>query len=506
MSNPNSSNDYDSLPGKPLSLWLATTPTTAFPALQGSVMVDVAVVGAGIAGLTAATLLKQAGKTVAVIEAKRIVESVTGHTTAKVTSQHNLIYDYLISHFGEDKARAYAEANQAAIEQIASFITEKKIACDFIRTPAYTYTESSDDVERIEAEVTAALKIGLPAAFTDRTPLPFPIKAAIRFDDQAQFHPRKYLLALAQDIPGVGSHIFEETRVLDISEGEPCQITTDRGTLTARDVIIASHFPIHDKGFYFARMSPHRSYVLAVRLEGSVPAGMFISTEPTHSMRSQPVADGELFFVGGEGHKTGQGGDTVARYLRLEQWARERFAVKSVEYRWSTQDNGTFDRVPYIGGATPFSQHLLVATGFGGWGMTNGTVAGMLLRDFIMKRENPWAAVYDPNRFKLESVPQMIQEGLNAATHFIGDRIIRTSPEEIALGEGAVVQTNDGKVAMYRAEDGTVHAVSPVCTHMGCIVGWNAAEKSWDCPCHGSRFDTDGRVIQGPAINDLEKK
>lgn len=500
------SNAYHSLPGKPTSLWLDTTAQTAFPILHHSLTVDVAVVGAGIAGLTAATLLKEAGKTVAVLEANRIVQGVTAYTTAKVTSLHALIYDYLIRHFGEDKARAYAEANQAAIEQIARLIAQQKIECDFMRAQAYTYTESADEVDQIKAEADAALKLGLPAVFTDQTPLPFPVEAAVRFDHQAKFHPRQYLLALAQSIPGEGSHIFEGTRTLDVAEGEPCQVTTDRGILMTRDCIIASHFPVYDKAFYFARMAPHRSYVLAIRLEGSVPPGMFISTEPFHSLRSHPVAGGELLFVGGEGHKAGQGGDTVARYQHLEQWARDRFAVKSVEYRWSTQDNRPFDRMPYIGRATPAAKHLFVATGFGGWGMTNGTVAGMLLRDLVLGRENSWAAAYDPNRFKLAAVPRFIKENVNVAIHFVGDRLTRAEPDSLAPGEGAVVRTEQGKVAMYKEEDGTLHTRSPVCTHMGCIVNWNPAEKSWDCPCHGSRFAADGEVIHGPALKALKKK
>ena len=500
-------NNYQSLPGKPISLWLDTTPETNFPALQSGLTVDVAIIGGGLAGLTAATLLKAEGKTVAVLEAGRIVHGVTGNTTAKITSQHNLIYDELTRHFGEEKARAYAEANQAAIEQIADLVRDKQIDCDFARTEAYTYTESDDKVDQIRAEVEAALKLGLPASFTDETPLPFPVKAAVRFDNQAQFHPRKYLLALARDIPGEGSHIFEETRVVEVVEGEPCVVTTttEQGTIVARSVIVASHFPFNDKALYAFRLRSHRSYVLAVRVAEPVPRGMFISTEPSHSVRSYPVPGSDLLLVGGEGHKTGQGDDTVARYQRLEQWARERFAVQSVEYRWSTQDNRTIDRVPYIGRYGPTSQHLYVATGFGGWGMTNSTVAGMLLRDLILERDNPWAEVYDPNRANLSGVPDLVGQAGDIVQHFVGDRLTDATPESIAPGEGKIVNTEAGKVAIYKAEDGAVSTLSPACTHMGCFVLWNPAEKSWDCPCHGSRFAANGQVIHGPAIKDLEE-
>lgn len=496
--------DY-SLPGEPTSLWLDTTPESGFPPLQEGLTVDVAIVGGGLAGLTAATLLKAEGKSVAVLEAGRIVQGVTGYTTAKVTSLHGLIYADLVRHFGDEKARAYAEANQAAIEQIASLIQAKQIDCDFVRTEAYTYTESGDERDKIIAEVEAAIKLGLPATFTDETALPFPVKGAVRFDNQAQFHPRKYLLALARDIPGDGSAIFEETRVLGVEEGEPCVVTTDRGTIAARSIIVASHYPFGDRLLYAFRLHPHRSYVLAVRVAQPLSRGMFISTEPSHSVRSYPAPGSDMLLVGGEGHKAGQGGDTVARYQRLEQWARERFDVQSVAYRWSTQDNSTLDGVPYIGRYGPTSRHLYVATGFGGWGMTNGTVAGMLLRDLILERDNSWSSVFDPNRVKLTGLSDLVGQVGDIAKHFVGDRMTDATVEDIAPGEGKIVDTPNGKAAMYKGEDGTLHALSAACTHMGCFVLWNPAEKSWDCPCHGSRFATDGQVLHGPANEALQQ-
>lgn len=494
---------YKNLPGDPISLWLATTPRTNYPSFQAGLSVDVAIIGGGIVGLTAATLLKEQGKTVAVLEATRIVEGVTGNTTAKVTSLHNLIYDYLIEHFGEEKARAYADANQVAIEQIATFVHDKQIDCDFIRTSAYTYTESEEDVDKIKAEVTAALKLGLPASFTDETPLPFPVKGAVRFNNQAQFHPRKYLLALAQDIPGEGSYIFENTRVLSYSDDEPCVVKTDQGTIKAHDVIVATHFPLNDKALYATRLRAHRSYVLAARLSEPVPQGMFITPDSSHTMRYQPTAVGDFLLVGGEGHPVGEGGDTVARYQRIEQWARTHFAVDDIVYRWSTQDNQSLDKLPYVGRYSPVAKHVYVAAGFGGWGMTNSTAAGLLLRDLIMAQENAWAEVYDPNRINLTSVPEFVKNSAQVAKHFVGDRLMVAN--SIEGGEGKIVHTESGDAAIYKAEDGSITALSPACTHMGCFVQWNPAEKSWDCPCHGSRFAADGEVIHGPALKGLEK-
>ncbi|MGE5489731.1 MAG: FAD-dependent oxidoreductase [Actinomycetota bacterium] len=496
-----------SLPGRPTSLWLDTTPETNFPPLHEGVEVDVAVVGGGLAGLTAATLLKEAGLTVAVLEAGRIVTGVTGHTTAKITALHTLIYDHLIRHFGEAKARAYGEAQQAAIERIEAVVKDKAIDCDFTRTEAYTYAEEADGVEAVEAEARAALSLGLPASLVREVPLPFPVKAAVRFDRQARFHPRKYLLALAWDIPGEGSHIFEATRVLDVDQGEPCTVSTDRGTVKAREVIVASHFPFGDKALFASRLQPQRSYVLAVRIDGPAPPGMFIDTAESFSLRPQPLPDGEeLLLITGEGHKAGEGGDTAACYQRLELMARHRLPVRSVEYRWSTQDNFTLDRVPYIGRTTHHSRHLSVATGFNGWGMTGCTVAGMLLTDLILGRANPWAEVFDPSRLDLASLPELVKHNAKVAAHFVADRVGGTDSDTIPPGEGRIVHSLHGNVALYRDEEGQVHRLSPVCTHMGCILHWNPAERSWDCPCHGSRFGYDGEVLHGPAVKPLERK
>jgi len=512
----NDSNDTPNefkLPGRPVSLWLATTPQTDFQMMEKDLAVEVAVIGGGIAGIATAFLLKQAGVTVAVIEAGRVVESVTGNTTAKITSQHALIYDYLISQFGEDNARLYGEAQQAAIEKIASLVAEHSIDCDFRRADAYTYTELEEELDKVKAEVEAATRLGLPASFVESTPLPFPVKGAVKFTGQAQFHPRKYLLALVEKIQGNGSYVFEQTRAFDIKDEDPCRIETSAGTITAKSVVLATHFPYFDPNIYFAAMHPGRSYVLGCRLNGPVPEGMYISAGDgdLHSFRSNPAEDGgTIWMVGGEKHKTGQGGATEERYRRLEQYARERFDIQSIEYRWSTQDNNTVDRVPYIGKLSAGSKNLYVATGFGGWGMTNSHVAAMLLTDMIEGRENPWAEVFDPSRFKpVTSARDFISENMNVAKEFMADRI--STPElddmeKLPTGGGEVVEWQGERVAVYKDDDGKIFSCSAVCTHMGCIVHWNGAEKSWDCPCHGSRFNYDGKVIQGPANKDLEKK
>jgi glycine/D-amino acid oxidase-like deaminating enzyme/nitrite reductase/ring-hydroxylating ferredoxin subunit len=502
------------LEGKNTSLWVDTAPETDYPVLRAGLHADVAVLGGGIAGLTTALLLKREGARVAVVEAGRVGAGVTAYTTAKVTSLHGIQYQSVESSFGEDGARAYAQANEAGLERVAELIDELGIDCDWRRKPAYTYAEDESDRGKIEDEVEAAVRAGLPATFTTETDLPWPVAAAIRVEDQAEFHPRRYLIALAAEVDGGGSHVFERSRAIAVAGGkERVRISTTRGELTADQVVVATHFPFLDRGGYFARMHPERSYGLGLYLKrgAKAPQGMYLSTEsPSHTVRSHPTARGEMVIAGGESHKTGQGGDTAARVARLEQWARERFDVKSIEYRWSTQDNMPVDGVPFIGRLAPFQKRLWVATGFMKWGLTNGTAAGMILTDLINDRSNPWADLFDSTRFKpLASAKELVKENANVGVHFVGDHIGRPdvrSVDALAPGQAGIVRRGAGKVAAYREEDGTLHTVSAVCTHLGCQVKWNEAERSWDCPCHGSRFDPTGRVIQGPAVKDLEQK
>ena len=478
-----------------------------YPPLEGKPRVDVAVVGAGIAGIATGLLLKEARPSPS--WRPTLGSGVTGHTTAKVTSLHGLVYDDVRSKFGDDGARAYAQANQAGLEWIADRAAE--IPCEFRRNSAYTYATEPKTRGKLEAEVEAATAAGLPLRLVEETPLPYPVEAAVRLDNQAEFHPRRFLLGLAERIHGDGSFVFERTRAVSVHEGSPCTIQTDRGELVAERVVVASHFPFLDRSLAFARMHPERSYALGLRIEGAPPDGMHISADgPTRSIRSHPLEGREVLIVGGEGHKVGQGGDTRERYERLEAFAREHWDVRSIDYRWSSQDNITADGVPYVGAITPLSKRVLYATGFAKWGLTNGAAAARMLADRLLGIDNPWAETFDANRLKpLAQAKDLVTENANVAVHFFGDRIRAPAVRSLAdlePGEGAIVSDGGRKLAAYRHEDGQVSAVSPICTHLWCQVSWNAAERSWDCPCHGSRFDTDGRVLQGPAVEDLEAR
>ncbi len=497
------------LPGKHEPIWIDTTPETRYSSLAGNLTVDAVIVGGGLVGINTAALLQDAGLSVAVVDACRIVTGVTGHTTAKITSLHGLIYKHLIDSFGKDGAYAYGEANQAAIAMYERIIKERGLSCDFMRTSAYTYTTEDKDLDQVVEEVKAAQMLGLPAEYVTATPLPYPVKGAVKFSGQAHFHPRKYLLELAGQLERKGAYFFEKSRALDLKRGNPLEVVTDKGPIRGKHVVVATHFPFHDPAFFFARMYPKRSYVLGVRLNGKAPEGLFYSaSEPYHSVRSHPAGLEDMVLVGGRNHKTGHGGDTVERYRQVEKFARENFDVKSIEYHWSTQDYVSSDRAPYIG-KLPNWDGVYVATAFAGWGMTHGMVAAAIITDAVLGRSNPWSSLYDPSRMKLTGTSKLITENVDAVKHLVIGHTFaadRFKAEDLKRGEGGIVDSADGKAAVARDAKGTLHSLSPTCTHMGCIVNWNNAEESWDCPCHGSRFSADGEVIHGPAQSNLEKK
>jgi glycine/D-amino acid oxidase-like deaminating enzyme/nitrite reductase/ring-hydroxylating ferredoxin subunit len=493
------------------SLWINTVPSQAFPHLEGDLDVDVAIIGGGITGITSALLLQRAGKRVAVIEALRVGEGVTGYTTAHITEALDARYQTLVKKFGLAGARLAAGSQRDAKLLIERIVRQEELDCGFTKLPGYLYTERREDLAMIEEEAAAAERIGLDVELTNDIPLPFPTVAAAKFNDQAAFHPRKYIMPLARKIVDRGGRVFEGTRVLEVEDGEPARLVTERGIVTARDVIVATHSPVSNILYLHTKLYQYRSYVVALRLRKGSPFGLFWdSDDPYHYVRTDPAESGDVLIVGGEDHKVGIApeNDTRKPYEALEEWARERFGAHSVEYRWSAQVVETADGLPYIG-LNSASKHIWVATGFAGNGMTCGTVAAILLTDLITGQPNPWAELFDATRLKpLAAAGRFIKENVDFPVHFVKDRlgIEKTPVSEIGPGEGKIIKVNGEKLAISRSETGEVCAVSPVCTHMGCFVGWNTAEKTWDCPCHGSRFKPTGEVIDGPAIAPLERK
>jgi glycine/D-amino acid oxidase-like deaminating enzyme/nitrite reductase/ring-hydroxylating ferredoxin subunit len=494
-------------------LWLEGA-DTRYPPLAEELEVDVAVVGAGITGLTAAYLLKQAGRSVAVLEQSRVGFGATGYTTAKLTVGHNLIYRDLVEAHGEEAARLYARSNQEAIERVAALVGEHSIDCDFERTANYVYVESPSAAGDLEREVEAAQAAGVDAVLTTDTDLPYPVAAAVRVDDQAQFHPWKYLAALARLVDGDGSRVFESTRALDVATAERCAVEAREGRVRAGHVVVATQLPFLDRGFFFAKAHPPKSYAVAATVdERQAPRGMYISADqPTRSVRSTPGGDGRrVLVVGGESHKPGAEPDTEARYAQLERFLSERFGVDASEYRWSTHDYVPVDRLPYIGRLRRGEERVLVATGFAKWGMTKGTLAAGMLADAILGRPNPYADLYDAKRLRpVRSASRFAKENGEVGLRFVADRVRprdgRDEIERLEPGGGTVARVGPRLYAVHRDDAGELHVLSARCTHLGCIVGWNDADRAWECPCHGSRFAGDGTVVQGPATADLPRR
>ncbi len=443
------------------SLWLEDRTGVARPPLDRDIAADAVVVGAGIVGLTTALLLEREGLNVVVLEMRHVAAGATGHTTAKLSSLHGLTYGQLAKSAGRDGARTYGEANEAGIARVFELAEELGIDCDLRRKPNFTYTEDAAGVGELREEAALARELGLPASYVEDTDMPFAVAGAVRFDDQAEFHPVKYVEGIAAALRGP---VHEDTRVTGIGSG---RVNTAAGPrVRAEHVLVATHLSFLDRGLYFARCHPERSYVVAGRVEDP-PGGMYLSTEsPAHSIR----AHGDWLLVGGESHKTGQA-DAAERYERLSGWAGERFGLET-ELRWATQDQMPLDGVPYVGRHDALSANLWVATGFKKWGLAMGTAAAELLAALITGREHPWARLFDPNRVRARaSAPTFVKENANVAFHFVADRVSKRG--------------------------------APRCTHLGCLLDWNAAEETWDCPCHGSRFAASGQVIEGPAVRPL---
>jgi glycine/D-amino acid oxidase-like deaminating enzyme/nitrite reductase/ring-hydroxylating ferredoxin subunit len=494
------------------SLWLADE-RTHFAPLDGTIKVDVAVLGGGLTGLTAAYFLKSAGKTVALAELGRIGQGGTGNTTAKLTLGHSLVYGGLIRTYGEEVARQYAESNQASIERIEKIVDELGIDCDLERADNYVYAESAEHVAAIEEEAKAARRAGIEAQLTTETDLPFPIQASVRIERQAQFHPGKYLAALADHVAGDDSHVFEHTRASAVRSGDTCVVEGPSGVIRAKQVVVATQMPFLDRGLFFARAHPGKSYAIAARLDAaSTPRNMYINVEePTRSIRSTPGPDGSRYLiVAGEGHRPGDEPDTERRYRALERFLRDRFGGEP-EHRWSAHDFRPVDQLPYIGHLSRRDRDIFIATGFAKWGLTKGTFAAEIIADAILGRTNRWAELYDARRLNAKrSVTKLAKENGRVAHRFFGDRLRSYGGESevrrLGRREGAVARIAGRLHAFYRDDTGELHVMSPRCTHLGCIVGWNGADRMWECPCHGSCFAGDGTLLEGPATVDLQRQ
>ncbi|MDX6262248.1 MAG: hypothetical protein QOH84_3936 [Kribbellaceae bacterium] len=494
-----------------VSVWTATAEMPQYDPLEGDATADVVVIGGGLIGLTTALLLARDGAHVVLIEAQRIGSRTSGHTTGKVTSQHGAIYATLVDRHGTDKARQYAAANQAAVDQVAALIDAESIDCEFLRTPAFVYsTESAGAIER-EAETAASL--GLPARLVDAAEVGVPAVAAVRFDHQVQLHPARYLAGLAAAVERAGGRIFEHTRAVTVDEKDGAvQVTTEQGgVITAYHAVLATLLPFGVTGAYFARTRPKQSHGIAVRLPVEAPAGMAISTDsPTHSTRPWPGGGPNGLIVVGGGHEVGSIEDTAAIYRGLTDWVNSTWnATVEPEYQWSAHDYSTPDLLPYVG-RSPGSDAVFVATGMHKWGLSNGTVAAGIINDLIGGRDHPAADLYDAGRIgDARAIAKLVTDNLKVGKDFTtghARRILKGGVDHLEVGQGGLLESDGDTIGAYRDPDGKLHTVKPVCSHLGCPLSWNTADTTWDCSCHGSRFDPDGNVLDGPATTPLKPR
>jgi glycine/D-amino acid oxidase-like deaminating enzyme/nitrite reductase/ring-hydroxylating ferredoxin subunit len=492
------------------SLWIEEAPGREHAPLATDLRADIAVVGGGIAGIVTAYLLATRGHRVALIEARRLAEGTTGHTTAKLTSQHGMLYADLMRRHGADAASTYAQAQEAAIWWVRSVVAEIGLECDLERTATYLYAEDEADVEELADEAMAAAGAGLPARLIDHAPVPFPTAVAVEQVDQALFHPRRFLFGLTERLPELGAVVCERSpvRAVDVSP-EGCRLAVSGAIVSCDHVVLATLLPIRDDGLLFARVAPYTEYVLALEpggLDEDAVAGALISaTDPARSMRWATGRGGRLLLLAGERHKTGQEADPERRLQRLQRWGRSRLGTGGAVYRWSAHDQMSADRLPLAGAIR--SGRLWAMTGFGAWGMTNGIACATAIADAIEGSPSPFGRLVDPARTDVSaSARSLVSENVNVARTFVRGHLRGTTgddPAAVAPGEATVLDLPGGRAAVHREPSGRLHVVSASCTHLGCVVAWNATERSWDCPCHGSRFAPDGTVVSGPAFEPL---
>ena len=478
----------------------------AHPALSGDVSVDVAIIGGGVVGVVTARLLKERGLRVAVVEAGRVGHGVTGRSTAKVTAQHSLFLQRIEDQHGATAARTYADANRAGVALIGELAARHGLACDLEPADSFVYATTADGVEKLEAERAAAERAGLAMEIVAEAGLPYPVSAALRLAGQAQFQPVDFVAGLAATLPGTGSFVLEGTRATDWDDDK---VVTDAGTITAQHVLMATHLPLGQVGMYYAHTHPHMHAVMAVPIDaGRAPAGMHISTdEPKRSIRRHRGANGETVqILTGPTFKHGKPNEEAQAFAELEAFAREHFGWAGGGWRWSNEDYSPRDGLPYVGWSGGTGSSLLVATGFDAWGLSNGAAAGRMLADLCEERENPWAELFDASRHSLKGLGKFARDQAEVARDLIGGHL-RSYPDAgdgRPLAEGDIVKIDGAKAGIYRAEGGGLQGVSAVCTHMGCALGWNPVDRTWDCPCHGSRFAAGGAVVHGPAVRPLE--
>lgn len=494
--------------GKHESIYKKNTKDTDYPILKEDIRTDIAIVGGGIVGLTLAYLLRNSGQRVVVLEADRIAMGMSLRTTSKLTACHNLIYDQLVHTKSPGKAKQYASINQKATQFVKETINKEHIDCDFRNSPSYVYTTETRNIQKIKNELESCKRLGFHMDYKTKLPINLPIEGALKWEEAYLFHVRKYLLRLAELFVEAGGTIYEQTPIQAVSIEQPVGLEARNGAyIQAGKIIIASHYPMYDgMGFYFSRLNMRRNYVIGVKVNPEkIPEGNYISADQPH-FSIRPVVEEGVVLIGGGEHRTGDDENELGHFEALKQFAKEVFNSEEVLYHWSTQDYVTPDGVPYIGYLNSKRSHdVYVATGFNKWGMTGGTSAALVLRDMLLMGKSEYEELFNPNRGAAFSGHEFFKHNVVGISNYIQGKLHQVPKNQLPnKGQAIVTKLQDGNVyGIYQDEEEEYHIVDITCPHMGATLRWNSAEKSWDCPVHGSRFSVDGEILEGPSTHNL---
>lgn len=492
------------LPKKTASFWHQTADVPNFPQLKENLSVDVAVVGGGISGIMVAYELAKTSKSVALFEARELLNGTTGFTTAKLSAQHNLLFNELIERYDKETAHLYYQANMQGIDIIKNLADKHGINCDLKKQDAYVYTQDESQKENIEKEAKAYNQLEIDGELTQKLPVDIEIDSAVVMHEQYEFHPVAFLVGIINQLEEMDVQIYEQTLINDVKDGNPVKLTTSSEyTIDAGQAIVATKYPVHDpKEMYTSKFQPEISFAIACEIDKAFPGGMYINcNNPKRTFRAMRANGKEYLLAGGESHPVGDGKSDQERYESILKFAEEYFSVKEVVAHWSAHDLITKDKIPMVGKIHPDEENIFVITGFSKWGLANAAISAELIRDLLSDNDNPYSEMFDPHR-EIPDATSLVEKEesteYNASIH-------KKKVEALEKGEALIIEENDDKIGIYKDNEGTLHQLDTTCTHLGCGVEWNDGDKTWDCPCHGSRFKATGEVVAGPATEPLKK-